>query len=109
MTKITIYQDKNDKITGFKIKGHAGYAESGSDVVCAAISVLVINAMNSIETFTNARFLYDENEKKGYMKYIVQNSEADGCQLLLNSLVLGLSELEKECDKKYVRLKFKEV
>ena len=28
-------------------KGHAGYAEEGQDIVCAAVSALVINTVNS--------------------------------------------------------------
>ena len=38
-----------DSIT---IKGHAGYAEEGYDIICAAVSALTVNTINSIEQFT---------------------------------------------------------
>ena len=38
MTKVTYYEDNNE--ISLKIKGHAGYAEMGSDIVCSAISTL---------------------------------------------------------------------
>lgn len=38
MTKVTYYEE-NDEIS-IKIKGHAGYAAIGSDIVCSAISTL---------------------------------------------------------------------
>ena len=37
MTAITF--EKNDKLT-LTIEGHADYAESGSDIVCSAVSIL---------------------------------------------------------------------
>ena len=40
MTSITVYR-RNSLAFGLKIDGHCGYAESGADIVCAAVSVLV--------------------------------------------------------------------
>ena len=34
MINITIYDN------GFEIEGHAGYAQKGSDIICAAVSAL---------------------------------------------------------------------
>ena len=53
MTRVTIYKNKLSEYTGVDLIGHAGYAEAGEDIVCSAISVLVINTINSIERFTN--------------------------------------------------------
>lgn len=33
---------KNGEITGFKVSGHAGYDESGRDIVCAGVSSAVM-------------------------------------------------------------------
>ena len=38
------------------MQGHAGYAEPGQDIVCAAVSALVINTINAIEAFTEDDF-----------------------------------------------------
>ena len=40
MTKCEFFRD-GARITGFSISGHSGYAEAGSDIVCAAISAVV--------------------------------------------------------------------
>lgn len=40
-----------EMLTGFEIKGHAGFAENGSDVVCAAVSSavqLIINLLDEL-------------------------------------------------------------
>ena len=39
---------KNDMICGFKVYGHAGYADLGSDIVCASISSAVQLTANTI-------------------------------------------------------------
>ncbi|MBR2530035.1 MAG: ribosomal-processing cysteine protease Prp [Lachnospiraceae bacterium] len=36
------------KYRGFRVKGHAGYAESGQDIVCASVSSAVMLAANII-------------------------------------------------------------
>ena len=59
MTYITFYQDSDGVVTGFDTSGHAGYAKQGEDIICAAISALVINAVNSIEEFTEDAFKVD--------------------------------------------------
>ena len=40
MTKCEFFT-QDDRITGFSVSGHSGYAEAGSDIVCAAISAVV--------------------------------------------------------------------
>jgi uncharacterized protein YsxB (DUF464 family) len=44
MTLVDLYRDgKSQEIVGFKVSGHAGFADAGEDIVCAAISTLTIN------------------------------------------------------------------
>ncbi|MFR1298730.1 MAG: ribosomal-processing cysteine protease Prp [Blautia massiliensis (ex Durand et al. 2017)] len=44
---------KNGSYEEFISKGHAGYAEAGQDIVCAAVSALIITTVNSLEKFTD--------------------------------------------------------
>ncbi len=47
-----VFERKNGTYCGCTVKGHAGYAEQGQDVVCAAVSSAVQLAANLItETF----------------------------------------------------------
>ena len=52
MTEITIHYNSKREPIGVRLYGHSGYAEAGNDIVCAALSVLMINTVNSIEQFT---------------------------------------------------------
>ena len=40
MTRITLFRSRSHAI-GFEAEGHTGYAEEGSDIVCAAVSSAV--------------------------------------------------------------------
>ena len=54
MTRCEFFTE-NDRITGFSISGHSGYAEAGSDIVCAAISAAVTMAEATINDVCGAK------------------------------------------------------
>ena len=39
---------RRDRVVGFRVTGHAGYAESGSDIVCAGVTTAVQLVANGI-------------------------------------------------------------
>lgn len=53
MIQVTILRDREKLVKGIEINGHAGYAEYGQDVICAAVSALALNMANSVEAFTD--------------------------------------------------------
>ena len=96
MIKVTIYQSSEGEISGFAIQGHAGYAASGSDIVCAAVSVLAQNTVNSIEQFTQDGFTADVDEEEGGLYLKMELGYSKESKLLLDSLILGLQGIEEE-------------
>ena len=107
MTNISIYKT-NDTYSGIRIEGHAGYAEAGYDIVCAGISVLVINFINSVDSFTKDKFILNEDEEKGLIEFKFESRPTKEALLLFKSLVLGLEDLENE-NKDFISLDYKEV
>ena len=45
----------DDRITGFSVSGHSGYAEAGKDIVCAAVSAIVTMAEATINDVCGAK------------------------------------------------------
>lgn len=103
MINVSMFQNKNHSITGFKLSGHAGYAEHGQDVVCAAVSVLVMNTINSIEHFTSDVFMYDEDEEAGRIEFNITSELSAQSELLLKSLFLGLSGIQDGYGQEYIK------
>ena len=83
----------NDLYCGIVIKGHAGYAEEGEDIICAAVSGFEGTAGQEDIQF-DFRFTSDISPES---------------QLLMNSLVLGLQNIENDYGKSYINIRFKEV
>ena len=46
---------EGDRITGFTVSGHSGYAEAGADIICAAVSAVVTMAEATINDVCGAR------------------------------------------------------
>ena len=109
MTRVTFYQNSEQQCVGFDVKGHAGYAEEGEDIVCAAISALVINTVNSIEAFTEDKFQVDVAEESADICFSNEEKPSKECLLLLNSLILGLQRMEDEQYTDFIDIIFEEV
>ncbi|MDR1522080.1 MAG: ribosomal-processing cysteine protease Prp [Streptococcaceae bacterium] len=99
--------DKSADILCCTIKGHALSGEYGNDVVCAGVSALAINAINSMELLALTKPIVKINNKTGYLyiepvksKTIKHNNYS---QLLLESLYLGLRTIEKDYGK-YIKI-----
>ncbi len=108
MVNVTIYKDSSDQFVGFMFKGHAGSDKYGKDIVCASVSVLAINTINSIEQFTNDTFDFDSDEESGYMKFRLTDKLSKESKILMDSLVLGITGVQED-NEKYIRIVFKEV
>ena len=110
MTRVTFYQNSNHEYIGFTVEGHAGYADEGEDIICAAISALVTNAINSIEAFTEDDFTVDADENSACIKFSIDGTHSKEADLLLKSLSLGLQGIEDdETNSAFIDIIFEEV
>lgn len=88
----------------FMIDGHADYADEGEDIVCAAVSALVINTINSIEEFTEDAFTCDC--KDGQIRnWEFTSKVSDKSNLLMDSLMLGLTNIQASYGEKYLKIR----
>ena len=110
MIDVTLYKNSSDNYQGFMLNGHAGAADYGKNIVCAAVSVLVINTVNSLETFTAEPFSLENDSSGGYLKLEFEHNElSKEAGILMDSMVLGLQGIRDHGNKKYIRIIFKEV
>lgn len=70
-----------------KITGHAGYAPIGQDIVCAGISTLVQNLIESIETLTSDQIKYVSQPGLVEIKHGDLSADA---KLLIDSFFVGV-------------------
>ncbi len=109
MTHVSVIKTSNGEYVGFNCIGHSGYAERGEDIVCAAISVLVINTINSLDQLAGEKIRLVTNEEEGLIDCRFDGQINDKSRLLLDSMVLGLKEIKKQYGKTFIDLTFEEV
>ena len=109
MTHVSIIKTRNGEYRGFNCIGHSGYADAGEDIVCAAISVLVINTINSLDQLAGEKFKLVTNEEEGLIDCRFEKNINEKSKLLLDSMVLGLGEIKKQYGKTFIDLTFEEV
>ncbi|MDD6157060.1 MAG: ribosomal-processing cysteine protease Prp [Lachnospiraceae bacterium] len=109
MISITILQDESEQVVGMKCIGHSGYADAGSDIICAGVSALVVNAINSIEAFTSNTFEIETDEETGLIDFLLNERATHDTTLLLDSMILGLQGIQNDYGNEYIILEFKEV
>jgi uncharacterized protein YsxB (DUF464 family) len=94
MIKVQVKRDPQGKIQSFRVFGHAGFADIGTDIVCSAASMLVQNGVNSTEALLNIEIPCDSRD--GFVECNVPSltdQQSDQAQLLLESMVYGLRSL----------------
>jgi len=85
-----ITRDNSGSIESFTVKNH------GDSYVCGAVSMLVLNTINSIEALTTQAFDCDYDESGGYICFSLKVPKDDGANLLLNAMLLGLTHVQEQ-------------
>ncbi len=110
MIQVTVYIDSDtNQFTGFHTYGHAEYADAGYDIVCSAVSAIVITTINSIEQLTDDSMTCLQNQEKGEIDVSFQGQISSESLLLMQSMFLGLTGIQNEYGKKYLKVNTKEV
>ena len=105
MIEITRIKNENGENIGFRCIGHAGFARHGKDIVCASVSTLVLNTINSIEAFTEDKFSCAQEEKSGLIEFIIVSEVSKESALLMDALFLGLTQIQNDYGKRFITVK----
>ncbi len=96
MIKVTFFRNKNQKIYRFTLEGHAGYAESGEDIVCSAATTTAMTVINGLTDVVGIEL--SPVVEEGFIDCLL-TSELEGkmrreADVLLESMVLTFQNLE---------------
>ena len=89
---------QDERITGFSVSGHSGYAEAGQDIVCAAISAAVAMAETTINDVCGgkAKVRVKEADARITLTLPAACEEEDAIQAVLAGLMLYLINLRDD-------------
>ncbi len=99
MTTVTFHSE-GDRIVGFQVQGHSGYAPEGADIVCAAVTSAVrlvdcaINDVLGLEASVKVR------EQDAFISLklpsVLGESAESTCQTILAALMVHFVQLNEE-------------
>ena len=97
MTKCEFFSE-GERITGFSVSGHSGYAEEGSDIVCAAVSAVVTMAEATINDVCGAKAKVRVKDADARVSLTLPAScdEEESVQAVLAGMMLYLASLRDE-------------
>ena len=97
MTRCEFFTE-GDRITGFSISGHSGYAEAGQDIVCAAISAVVTMAEATINEVcgAKAKVRVKDEQARITLTLPVSCDEEETVQAVLTGMMITLAGMRDD-------------
>lgn len=94
------FYTKHDRILGFEVQGHSGYAPAGEDIVCAAVTSAVRLCECAINDILGLQAPVKLREENAFLSitlpaHLEQNIDSI-CQTLFAALMLHLVSLNEE-------------
>ncbi len=106
-----LFRFKKGYIVAYEVEGHAGFDDIGNDILCSAVSFLSQTTLNGLSEILKVNVQY-EFDDDGYLSVSIENEEDEHikkCQVLLQTMLLGIKSLIKDGYEDYIRLFVKEV
>ena len=99
MTTVAFHLE-GERIYSFEVRGHAGYADAGADIVCAAVSSAVNLVNATVNEVLGLAAAVKMEPETGCLSFRLPGglSETDEatCQNLLTGMMVYLSDLHQE-------------
>ncbi len=104
MIKVNVLLNQ-DKIQELEVSGHANYAKSGQDLVCAGVSSIMYGTYNALVELCTTGFNYEV--ANGYFKISILE-ESDTIQIVIKTALVQLETVETSYAN-YIKIKKMEV
>lgn len=104
MITVDLYRNERKLITGYKVSGHAGYAEAGYDIYCSAVSALTQAPVMGLERYLKLKPSYRISEEDGVFEVALNSEPDDLTEAIFMTMFYGIDSIARQCPK-YVRIK----
>lgn len=106
MIRATIERTNDGLIAGFAVQGHANFAASGQDIVCAGVSAVTVGIVNAAEAVLGV--VLPSEVADGWLRVEVPPHvrRDEKVQLLLESMLVMLESIQESYGS-YVQVKEK--
>lgn len=95
MVKAVFYK-KDDDFYGFSVKGHAEFDEIGKDIVCSAISAIVIGGLNALKNIEYFKISIESGDVECIAHKLPNNHD----KIVIETIRIQLESIRKDHQKK---------
>ena len=97
MIEISVIRRDDGKVIGLSVEGHSGYAERGSDIVCAAVSALAQSVLLSLANHLHRELTYDVDSESGSLHVVLKDEPDELTEAVFSVALAGFAEVVKSC------------
>ena len=94
MIEVNLYTLANGDLVGFRLSGHSGYAESGSDIVCSAVSSAGLMTANTVTEIM--KIPAEATAEDGNIYLRIFSDSATACRDVLQGFKLHMLLMEEQ-------------
>ena len=102
MTRVVVCRDERG-VRSLTVSGHSGYAESGRDIVCAAVSTLITTCANAMESAAGLVPLVSQDEAATEISVALPETlspeQEHDAQVVFRTVFQGLRDVAQEYPK----------
>ncbi len=110
MLYATLYHNQSGKLTGYTLIGHAGMAQEGQDILCAAVSMIGLNTAHALRVLTEEDVHIVENEDEALLDVRVEGEPGEKASVLLDAFDLACQSIRDNAQyDSYFSLKREEI
>lgn len=91
-------------ITGYRVSGHAGYAEEGRDIICSAVSAVTQAPVLGLEKHLQLKPSCEVNLEDGVLEVALNSAPTELTQAILQTMAYAVADIARQCPE-YVRIK----
>ena len=84
------YLENNSVISKLEISGHANFDKKGKDIVCSAVSSIIIGGLNAINNISN----FEVKIQNGYVKCLSNNKIDIHDQIVIETIEVQLRTIQ---------------
>lgn len=85
-----VFLKHKDNIIGFEAKGHANFDIKGKDIVCSAVSSIIIGGLNAINNISN----FEVKIQNGYVKCLSNSKIDTHDQIVIETIEVQLRTIQ---------------
>lgn len=95
MITVDLFENKEGRITGYRVFGHADSNPEGFDQVCALVSLNTQLPILGLERVLHRKVKYSADQESGSLSVELTDAPDEQTELLFRTMVCGLTELKK--------------